>query len=149
MRESLTWKALNGFYSDLPTRCIKSTQRALLSQIADMLSIQPVGAPGFKMERWATDLAKSIQGLCQARPTHVPCYVIPEYNKVFISWCQKVKFWKLSVVPSLRYRWTKWMCPKLHSGVPLKVPNTEFLISFSAGKLWVKISQLVTHWRFQ
>ncbi len=30
------WKALNGFYSDLPTRCIKSTQRALLSQIADI-----------------------------------------------------------------------------------------------------------------
>ena len=60
---TLEIKALNGFYSDLPTRCIKSTQRALLSQIADMLSIQPVGAPGFKMERWATDLAKSIQGL--------------------------------------------------------------------------------------
>ncbi len=28
-----------------------------------VLSVQPVGAPGFKMERWATDLAKSIQGL--------------------------------------------------------------------------------------
>ncbi len=30
-------KAPNGFYSDLPTRCIKSTQRALLSQIADII----------------------------------------------------------------------------------------------------------------
>ncbi len=81
-------KALNGFYSDLPTRWIKSTQRALLSQIADItcsikpfvmatygdttslppkvLSVQPAGAPGFKMERWATDLAKSIQGLCES-----------------------------------------------------------------------------------
>ena len=29
-----------------------------------VLSVQPVGAPGFNMERWATDLAKSIQGLC-------------------------------------------------------------------------------------
>ena len=25
----------------------------------------------------------------------ISCYAIPEYNKVFISWCQKVKFWKL------------------------------------------------------
>ncbi len=37
MQFGYSWlKALNGFYSDLPYRCIKSTQRALLSQIADM-----------------------------------------------------------------------------------------------------------------
>ncbi len=32
-------KALNGFYSDLPTRCIKSTQRALLSVVPSCLNI--------------------------------------------------------------------------------------------------------------
>ena len=83
-------KAENGFYSDLPTCCIKSTQRALLSQITcitcsnilptqkpfviatygdtsslppKVLSAKPVGAPGSKMNGWATDQAKSIHAL--------------------------------------------------------------------------------------
>ncbi len=45
-------KALNGFYSDLPTRCIKSTQRALLSQIADITCSCLYNQWGLQDLRW-------------------------------------------------------------------------------------------------
>ncbi len=68
-----------------------------------VLSVQPVGAPGFKMERWASNLAKSIQGLWTVCPNAMKFWIY-QAKKITDGWskiqCHRKSFRVLEIAKS-------------------------------------------------